>query len=300
MTNPTEEDGDASPTDIFRPGPLEKLSNPEQLDTLLVVVTPKMWISIVCLLILLFCFVLWAIFGSIPITVHGRGIIMKQDERIMTVNTIVDGTIKTIYVKQGEKIKKDTSIADIIDYQRSKNSTNPQTELYKIKSPIDGNVLELLANEGETVQRGSHIISLESINNENTPFEVYSYFPIEQGKRININTTAYIAVSTVDTQEYGFLIGKVSKISKLAVSRDSIAKMIYNKELVDYLAPGDNAVIEVRIALEIDPNTNNYQWTSSKQPSNALSTGTVCTVQATVHRIRPIYYMLPLESLKYD
>jgi hypothetical protein len=64
-------------TSIFRKESLERLSSPEQLDQLMQVVTPRSWIPLATLGTLIGLVVLWAIFGRIPITMVGRGVIVR-------------------------------------------------------------------------------------------------------------------------------------------------------------------------------------------------------------------------------
>lgn len=410
---------------MFRKDSLERLSNPEQLDTLLTVVTPRAWLALLSLLFLAFVAVLWAIFGSIPIRVEGKGIVMNEKGELFTVQSKVRGHIDHIYVKAGDKIKKNDLIATLYDAEqelkldkaemqvvtltrdfeklseeieregkaqkeafereleakkfsieelekkvksleedvgkkrglvnegiisytilkdaedklgsarieletarsslatlrfnltkgyRSEELLSKEQELFKateerdllrtrkpfyqVNSPSDGTVLELLASSGEFVEPGALLVWMEYAANEEAPYLIYGYFPVEMGKRISVGTRVQIEVSTIDSQEYGYIIGTVTDVSHYAVSKDSIAKTIHNKELVEYLSSGAKAVIQVLIHPEINPKTGSYQWSSGKNPSTQLSTGTVCTLHAIVSRIRPIYYVLPVEAFK--
>jgi len=68
-------------TSIFRQESLERLSSPEQLDQLMQVVTPRSWIPLATLCALIGLVLLWAIFGRIPITTAGRGVIVHPTSR---------------------------------------------------------------------------------------------------------------------------------------------------------------------------------------------------------------------------
>ena len=61
---------------IFRAEALEQLNSPEQLEQLLKVTDKRAWISIFTLALLLLSTVVWGIFGQIPITVDGTGILI--------------------------------------------------------------------------------------------------------------------------------------------------------------------------------------------------------------------------------
>jgi HlyD family secretion protein len=414
--------GTKEPGKTMRQESLDPLSDPEQLDSLLVVVTPKAWAALICLIGIILAVILWTIFGSIPIKVQGKGIVMNQKGQLFTVEAALGGTVARLYVKAGDEIKKGDIIAQISnseeelkvtqariktenlnrdlarlksdvakeekahiealqrdkaakqynleqltdrvkalesDYTKKKalydegiislialrdaeeKLTNTRIEIettkaaianieydlakgyrteeikqkekdllqqnedqellesrlpyYKTNSPSDGTVLAVLVSEGDLVQPGTPLVWMEYRTEEFAPYVIYGYFPVEKGKRILKGTKVQIGLSTVDPQEYGYMTGTVSDVSEFAVSKESISRTIHNKELVEYLTSGDKAVIQVMVEPDIDPKTHEYHWTSNKVPPVKITTGTVCTLQAIIHRIRPIYYILPLE-----
>lgn len=67
---------DDSKTSIFRKESLERLSSPEQLDQLMQIVTPSSWIPLASLGTLVLLAIAWSIFGRIPITTTGEGILV--------------------------------------------------------------------------------------------------------------------------------------------------------------------------------------------------------------------------------
>lgn len=409
---------------IFRPVSLERLSNPEQLDSLLVVVTPKIWVALLCVLGLALTAALWAFFGSIPIKIEGKGIVMNQKGSLFNIPSQMGGTVQQIYVKPGDEVNEGDQIALIFDAEeqlkldrarqkvvnltqnlqrlvdevevenkaqreaqerelaakefsieqldrrikdleteverrkklheqglvshsvlietedrlssarieqelaksaiatlkynlakgyRTEEVKAKEEELFKateerdlletrqpyytVYSTASGNVLTLLASEGDVVETGTPLVWVEYRTMQNAPYIIYGYFPLEKGKRINVGSKVQINVSTVDPQEYGYLQGIVKEVSSYAVSKDSIARMIHNRELVEYLSQG-SAAVQVLIDLEIDPETQTYRWTSGITPPIDISSGTVCTLQAIIHRLRPIYYLIPIDTFK--
>lgn len=152
-----------------------------------------------------------------------------------------------------------------------------QEHYYTVHSPWDGEVLELQVSEGEIINRGQILMLLEKTSEEKSVQRVFAYFPLEQGKRINVGQSATIAVSTVNTKQYGVLHGKVIEVSKFAVSANSLNQMYFNKELVDYLT-SKSAVIAAVIEPEREEGSGNYKWSKGKQPPVEITNGTVCTV----------------------
>ena len=63
---------------MFRKAALAKLSSPEQLDSLMQVTTPKGWIALIGLLVLILAGLVWGIFGRTAERVSGAGILIKE------------------------------------------------------------------------------------------------------------------------------------------------------------------------------------------------------------------------------
>lgn len=299
-----------------RKNSLEKLSNPQQLDALLIVVTYKAWITLFVLLALSLAVILWSIFGSISITLEGRGILTNPQGMLYNVTTEESGTVRQIDVKAGEFIEKGALIAEIFDFQKesklSGNITADPAESaddftspheHQVYSPYSGRVLEVLSNVGDRVEVGSALVWMEYSSPEKAPYYFYGYFPLEQGKRLLTGMKVNIELSTIDSHEYGHLTGTVQSVSKYAVSKESISKIVHSKELIDYLTWGTQAVVEVLIDVKkkagaFPENPDEYDWSSGKIPPIAITSGTVCKIQAIIERVRPIYYILPLSSFK--
>lgn len=65
---------------LFRQESLERLSSPERLDELMKLVTLKTWLPLGTLGLLLGLGLLWSIVGRVPVTTHGRGLLVQADD----------------------------------------------------------------------------------------------------------------------------------------------------------------------------------------------------------------------------
>lgn len=70
----------AERTSLFRQEALERLSSPERLDELMKLVTLKTWLPLGTLAILLGLGLGWSIVGRIPVTTHGKGLLVQADD----------------------------------------------------------------------------------------------------------------------------------------------------------------------------------------------------------------------------
>lgn len=93
---------------IFRKESLERLSSPERLDQLMQLVNPLDWLTLATLGSLLFIGLVWSIFGRIPITVSGKGILI-QPNQVITVKPPIQGkrliAVSYFNVKDGKQIQ---------------------------------------------------------------------------------------------------------------------------------------------------------------------------------------------------
>src|SRR4051812_45782504 len=135
---------------MFRKEALEKLSSPEQLDQLLKVTSPRGWLALLGLGLLVGAIIIWSIFGSIPSTIKGEGLLIRGDA-VQLVDTPRAGRVSKIAVNAGANIQPNQLIATV---------TTDSGDL-EIRSPREGRVLELRVGEGSFVQMGTVLISFE-------------------------------------------------------------------------------------------------------------------------------------------
>jgi HlyD family secretion protein len=97
---------------IFRKVALERLSSPEQLDQLLQVTSPKGWLALGALGVILLASLGWGIWGSIPTQSTGEGILLRQGG-VSDVVTAAAGQMDEVLVKAGDVIEKGKPVARI-------------------------------------------------------------------------------------------------------------------------------------------------------------------------------------------
>jgi len=100
------------PTSPFRQSALDRLASPEQLDRLLVVTSPRLWSALVGLLLLVSALLTWSIFGRIPITVQGTGILLSA-AGLREVEALGSGVVDALPVRAGDLVEAGALIARI-------------------------------------------------------------------------------------------------------------------------------------------------------------------------------------------
>jgi HlyD family secretion protein len=97
---------------IFRKAALDRLSSPEQLDQLMEVTLPQGWLALIGAWVVVLVTLLWSVFGSIPTTVTGSGIIMSA-AGIREVEVLRTGFVEELEVQEGDVVEAGDLIATI-------------------------------------------------------------------------------------------------------------------------------------------------------------------------------------------
>ncbi len=97
---------------LFRKVALERLSSPEQLDSLMRVITPRSWLALAPLLGLLLLAVLWGWFGTIPTKVLAKCILLNPTG-LQDVTSLSSGRVTEMRVRVGDSITAGQEIARV-------------------------------------------------------------------------------------------------------------------------------------------------------------------------------------------
>jgi HlyD family secretion protein len=118
---------------IFRRVSLERLSSPEQLDTLMRVTSPKGWVALLALCGLVVVAIGWGIFGSIPSKVNGTCILIRPGG----VSEIVApgaGRIADISVDVGDSVREGQMVARIERHDALDQIKGVEAKLHELKA----------------------------------------------------------------------------------------------------------------------------------------------------------------------
>lgn len=158
---------------------------------------------------------------------------------------------------------------------------------------IDGRVLEVNVRKGDFIQAGMQIVSVSQENENDRSLEYIIYIPVEQGKKVLPGMEVQISPTTVNKEEYGYLLGKVVSVSEYPSSQQNMQMTLGNETLVGRLS-GQGAPIEVHIDLITDNTTQSgYKWSTPKGEALAINEGTICIGEITIEKQKPITMVIP-------
>lgn len=165
---------------LFRKQALEHSSSPERLDQLMQVVSPMKWLPLAALSTLILAAVTWSIYGRIPITVTGQGVIVYPS-KVVGLQSPISGQLRSVNIHVGDFVKKGQVLATI-----------DQTELQKQLLQQRGKLTELEAqnNNARSLQGQRSEFELKAMaqqrsNLEQRLLQAQSLTPIIKEKDIN-------------------------------------------------------------------------------------------------------------------
>jgi HlyD family secretion protein len=101
-----------SPSPLFRGQALSRLSSPDDLDTLLVVVNSRGWIALGACCLVCSAALGWTVFGKIPVTVEGVGVLVNPGN-VKGLQTVASGQLTELGIRAGQRVNKGETIAQL-------------------------------------------------------------------------------------------------------------------------------------------------------------------------------------------
>jgi HlyD family secretion protein len=97
---------------IFRSEALERLSSPEQLDTLLQIASPRYWLGLAAMLLLLTTATVWGYVGTVTTTVDGQAVIVRSGG-VQNVVSQRAGMVVSLEANVGTRVERDRVVARV-------------------------------------------------------------------------------------------------------------------------------------------------------------------------------------------
>lgn len=308
---------------LFREASMDRLSSPEQLDELIRVTSTKAWFALAAIGCIFVSVLVWGFLGSIPTKIDGQGILISNGG-IFTIKHHSTGQVVDMRFKPGDIVKKGDVVARIEvpelveEINRLQNTLHdmeskqqPGSDEYKkiesqmislrgeldyksqIVSQIDGMILDIKISKGSIVQPGESLISLEQLGGT-VKMEAVCYVPAEQGGKIFPGMEAQISPTTINKEEYGFMMGRVVYVSEYPSTTEGMMQTLGNENLVSMLVD-KGAPIMIRIDLIPDSGTeNHYKWSTGEGPLISIQSGMIINGSVIINREKPISKVIPV------
>jgi HlyD family secretion protein len=89
----------------------QKINSPERLNTLVEVTHRRAWITLCAICLIIVDALVWSIFGSLPLTIKGEGILLKN--KVTNIDAQGSGVLTDVIVQPGFRVKVGDVIAKL-------------------------------------------------------------------------------------------------------------------------------------------------------------------------------------------
>jgi multidrug efflux pump subunit AcrA (membrane-fusion protein) len=231
--------------------------SPDQLDRLLVLIRPRIWIVLAALLVLVGLAVAWGFLGTVRETVSAKGIV-QRGEGLNVVQAPEAGRVSAVEAAVDDRVAKGDPLARMVGSDGGD---------LVLRAPIDGRVIDTVADGAAVVEMGARLFALEPTRGQ---MATSLAVPVDRRSELYVGAQVQVRPDSVDESEVGYVHGEISSISPYPASDDELDRVFGSQRVVDEVA-GSPAVYVVRAKLLTD-RSGGLEWstpTGSETPIRA-------------------------------
>ncbi len=223
---------------LFRAKALAQIDIPKQIDNLLPITSPKIWIAIAGVAGVLFAAIIYA--AGTPqvtsVTTTGRAV---AESGVVTVGTIDEFVLNRMEVTEGIEVRQGTLLAE---------GTGADGATVTLTAPADGTIWQILASQGQVLSGGAAVLTILP-----TGSDTHVFVPVPQGASsgVQVGQSAQVLGANFAVS------GTVSAVSETPLPSDRAAALtsltlnpadtyIYVSIAIDeMITPGAQVTVEI-------------------------------------------------------
>jgi hypothetical protein len=259
---------------MFRQRALKRISSPEQLDRLVQVTTPKRWIGLAGLLIVVLGAIVWSAVSSVPTTLKGPGFLLPLGG-LYEVQSPAPGLVSSIDLANGQHVVAGQVVGHI--------ASGGQDVV--VRAPETGVVTETDAVKQAFVAAGDRIALIEPVG---WPLVVYAYVPTQIAAGLQPGTPVHVNFGAGVGAVFGYAKGTVQSVSQFSVTAERLQFILQDSSIVNQvqqLGPTNEVVVALDQSAR---NPSGLVWGSGKGPSGVLPAGLPAALVFVVGSHHPI------------
>ncbi len=257
---------------LFRAEAVAAIDSVDRLDEAITIVSARSALALTAILVLVAIAVVWACFGTIPVTVQGHGVILAGSGTVQLIVT-KDGTILTVDVAVGDGVTRGEAIA------RERTAAGA---IVALRASQSGTVIEITRAAGVFVHAGDSVASIASA----APLRAIVFVPVASDRHVEDGMTA--SVVPVDVPGLGGrgLQAQVVGVAPYPASAERIRNALQDDSLAAQFAAAE-PVREVQLELQQRPD-GSLIWNGIGGATAPPAGGTPCTATILVKERHPI------------
>jgi multidrug efflux pump subunit AcrA (membrane-fusion protein) len=243
----------------FRFKALAQLRQPDELDSPVVLASPRGWLVIASLTLVTVTAVGWALFGRLPQTVTASGLITRPQGAVQ-VQSLYPGLISKVHTAVGGYVKAGQDLVDIRDASGAG---------HEIVSPLAGQVTSLAVSDGEVISTGSAVATIERATGGGQLVAML-FVPSDQAAGIVPGQSVGLNVESAPSAAFGLLRGRVVSVSQFPLTSAEVNAVLGGTTTAGTFGAGVAPRL-VTVSLERNGHTaSGYAWTTAAGPPEPL------------------------------
>ncbi|HYL28239.1 MAG TPA: HlyD family efflux transporter periplasmic adaptor subunit [Candidatus Nitrosotalea sp.] len=263
---------------LFREKAIEAIDSIERFDEAISIVSARSVLALSAIGGLIALFLIWAIFGRVPVGLQGRGVVIAGSG-VQPVVAMADGTLIALPGEIGDIVAQGAAVARM-------RSTSGQ--VVALRAPAGGRLAQRSPQLGSFVRSGDAIATIEPVGA--APAAVI-FVPVETDRRVAVGMPVRLSPADSRPDVFGFLHGHVTYAAPFPASPDRIRAALQNDAVASGFAP-QVPVREIHVALDVDEH-GELIWSGLRNARRSLSPGTPCYATIVVEDRAPISFVLP-------
>lgn len=261
----------------------------QQLDKMIVVAPPRIWIAIVGAVLIIAALIIWSVTGVMPVNLEADGIF---------VSAIGTGGIYApasgIVVEVDAWTDLDVERGDVLAVlDTNADGCSEESDKVEITAELAGTIQNFAPEYGAYVTIGQELGRIRYSFGDFDYRQVVLYVPVNEAAKVREGMEVMVYPSTVSKQEYGHMLAEVIAVDSYVTSTEDMTSVLGDTQLVSMFT-ADGPVAQVYCELRTDESTKSgYYWSTAKGADVELNEGTLLTADIVLEEKAPITILFP-------
>jgi multidrug efflux pump subunit AcrA (membrane-fusion protein) len=264
----------------FRPAALRQLEAPERLDQVVRLASVPAWLMAVVLAVIVAAAATWASVGTVATTVSAPGVLIHA-AGVSTLDATTSGQVVRLWVPPDALA---TGGAPLYSVQGADGRVRTVTV------PWDAYVVSMVVADGQLVEPGTPVASLERVSGPADPLEAVVFVPAAAAPTIAPGTRVTLTAAAAPSAVFGTLRGTVAAVGEFPETSASLHAFLGDDASTgSYLGTG--SVIRVVIKLATVPGSPTELAWSRANPGFTLNSESSVQASFVVARAHPAQWL---------
>lgn len=209
----------------------------------------------------------------------------KTESTLIGLKASRDKTIRELNQSLNEVRSKMASDKAILTIR--KNALLSNRKLY---SPINGQVVQISALKGNSVSKGEELFV---VSHPEQKLQGAFLLNSKSGGEVKVGDEVLISPSSAPAQRYGYLRGRVEKVSPYPTNLQAYSSHIGSSSLAKMVFKSQKIEAPTLVMVGLDYKDGQLNWTGSHGPQWGIRSGTTATAKILYEKRMPLSYVIP-------